>query len=300
MKNAIVLKDISKKYKSTMAVKSLDMMVPQGVVYGLLGRNGAGKTTTIRIIMGLVKPDTGSVEVLGRDAVKERIYALRNIGAIIEYPGLYRNLTARQNLEITADLFYVDRKRIDEMLELVGLAETRKKKVRGFSTGMKQRLGIASALIHSPKILILDEPTNGLDPEGVNKLRSLIKNLSTQLEITVIMSSHILSEVQQLADYVGIIDEGVLVEQIAMDELNQMGQNHLLLEVDQPDETVLILQKMSVPYQVSGKEIKVFCKKIENEKINSLVSSKGIKISNMSSVKNSLEDRFMSAIGKHS
>ena len=300
MKNAIVLKDISKKYKSTMAVKSLDMMVPQGVVYGLLGRNGAGKTTTIRIIMGLVKPDTGSVEVLGRDAVKERIYALRNIGAIIEYPGLYRNLTARQNLEITADLFYVDRKRIDEMLELVGLAETRKKKVRGFSTGMKQRLGIASALIHSPKILILDEPTNGLDPEGVNKLRSLIKNLSTQLEITVIMSSHILSEVQQLADYVGIIDEGVLVEQIAMDELNQMGQNHLLLEVDKPDETVLILQKMSVPYQVSGKEIKVFCKKIENEKINSLVSSKGIKISNMSSVKNSLEDRFMSAIGKHS
>ena len=300
MKNAIVLKNISKKYKSTMAVKSLDMMVPQGVVYGLLGRNGAGKTTTIRIIMGLVKPDTGSVEVLGRDAVKERIYALRNIGAIIEYPGLYRNLTARQNLEITADLFYVDRKRIDEMLELVGLAETRKKKVRGFSTGMKQRLGIASALIHSPKILILDEPTNGLDPEGVNKLRSLIKNLSTQLEITVIMSSHILSEVQQLADYVGIIDEGVLVEQIAMDELNQMGQNHLLLEVDQPDETVLILQKMSVPYQVSGKEIKVFCKKIENEKINSLVSSKGIKISNMSSVKNSLEDRFMSVIGKNS
>ena len=298
MNNAIELKNISKKYKTTMALDGLNMTVPQGMVYGLLGRNGAGKTTTIQIIMGLVKPDTGSINVLGKDSTKNRVYVLRNTGAIIESPGLYRNLNARQNLEITADLLGVDKKRIDEVLEMVGLPNVGKKKVRGFSTGMKQRLGIANALIHSPKILILDEPTNGLDPEGVNQLRALIKNLSDQLHITVIMSSHILSEVQQLADFVGIINKGKMVEQFSMNELDISGQNYLLLEVDKLRDAAEILKEMNINYNLSGDEIRVFCKKEENGKIHSFISSKGINISNMNSVKNSLEDRFMSVIGK--
>ncbi len=298
MSNAIEVKNVSKKYKKAVALKSVDMTVPEGVVYGLLGRNGAGKTTTFQVIMGLVKADGGSVHVLGKDAEKNRMFALRNIGAIIENPGLYRNLNARQNLEIIADLFDTDKKRVDEMLDLVGLADAGKKKVRGFSTGMKQRLGIAAALIHSPKILILDEPTNGLDPQGVNQLRSLIKNLSKQLHITVIMSSHILTEVQQLADHVGIIEKGIMVEELSMKEFDNMEQVHLLLEVDKPREAAVILDELKIEYTISGNEIKVFCRKDENGKINSLVASKGINISNMSSVKNSLEDRFMSIIGE--
>ncbi len=299
MSNAIELNNISKKYRTSFALNNLNMSVPQGVVYGLLGRNGAGKTTTLRIIMGLVKPNAGSVHVFGKDAAKDRVSALRNIGAIIESPGLYRNLNARRNLEITADLYSADKKRIDEVVAMVGLSGVGYKKVKGFSTGMKQRLGIANALIHSPQILILDEPTNGLDPEGVNQLRGLIKTLSAQLNITVIMSSHILSEVQQLADYVGIIDKGILVEQLSMNELNITGQNHLLLEVDKPDEVAKILCERKINYTVLGNELKVFCKKEENEKINALMSSKEIRISNMSSVKNSLEDRFMSIIGRN-
>ena len=299
MSNAIELNNISKKYKASFALNNLNMAVPQGVVYGLLGRNGAGKTTTLRIIMGLVKPNAGSVHVFGKDAAKDRVSALRNIGAIIESPGLYHNLNARRNLEITADLYRADKKRINEVMAMVGLSDIGHKKVKGFSTGMKQRLGIANALIHSPQILILDEPTNGLDPEGVNQLRGLIKTLSAQLNITVIMSSHILSEVQQLADYVGIIDRGTLVEQLSMNELNITGQNYLLLEVDKPDEAARILCEIKINYTVLGNELKVFCKKDENEKINTLMSSKEIRISNMSSVKNSLEDRFMSIIGRN-
>ncbi len=298
MINAIEISCISKKYRKTSALNCLDMTVPQGVVYGLLGRNGAGKTTTIRVIMGLVKPDAGSVTVLGKDSVKDRQFTLRHIGAIIESPGLYRNLNARQNLEITAELFGTNKKRIREVLDMVGLSDVGKKKVRAFSTGMKQRLGIANALVHSPKILILDEPTNGLDPEGVNQLRSLIRNLSTQLNITVVMSSHILSEVQQLADYVGIINKGMMVEQLSMEEINAMGQNHLLLEVDKPDEAGNVLRELGLEYEISGMEIKVYCKKEENEKVNSLMSLQGLKISNMSSIKNSLEDRFMSVIDR--
>ena len=204
----------------------------------------------------------------------------------------------KANLAITADLFRADKKRIEEVLKITGLSQVRSKKVKKFSYGMRQRLGIANALIHSPKILILDEPTNGLDPEGVTQLRNLIKNLSRDLNITVIMSSHILSEVQQVADYVGIIDKGTLCEQFAIGELSDTGQKHLLLEVDDPRKAAAVLNEIKVDYTISGKEIKVYCKKNRNGEINNLITAKGIIISNMSSVRNSLEDRFLSVINR--
>ena len=298
MSNAVELKNITKRYKKTVAVNALDMEVPKGVIYGLLGRNGAGKTTTINIIMGLVRPNTGSVHVLGKDARKHREYALSNMGAIVESPSLYRNLTAEQNLQITADLHNVDKKRVDEVLQITGILNEKSKKVKHYSTGMKQRLGIANALIHSPKIIILDEPTNGLDPEGVSNLRDFIKSLNKQLGITVIMSSHILSEVEQVADYVGIIDKGRLIDQFAMNELNISEQNHLLIEVDHPPKATEVLSSNGISYDLQGNEIKVFCDKQKNGEINRLISSEGITIFNMSSMKNSLEDKFLSVVNE--
>lgn len=199
-------KDLCKSFKEHRAVNKVSLNIEKGKVYGLLGPNGAGKSTTLKMITGVLKPTSGEIFFDGRPWTRK---ALSEIGALIENPPIYENLSARENLKVRSLLIGVDDQRIDEVLQIVSLTNTGKKKAGQFSLGMKQRLGIAMALLGEPKLLILDEPTNGLDPIGIEELRELIRSFPAQ-GITVILSSHILSEVQLLADYVGIISDGIL------------------------------------------------------------------------------------------
>lgn len=198
--------NLTKKFKKQTAVNGVSLNIPKGQVYGLLGPNGAGKSTTLKMITGILKPTDGEIFFDGKTWSRD---ALSEIGALIENPPIYDNLSARENLKVRALLLGVGEERIDEVLKIVSLENTGKKKSGQFSLGMKQRLGIAMALLGNPKLLILDEPTNGLDPIGIEELRELIRSFPKQ-GITVILSSHILSEVQLIADHVGIISDGVL------------------------------------------------------------------------------------------
>ena len=197
---------LCKNFKGQMAVNNVSMNVPRNSIYGLLGPNGAGKSSTLKMLTGILKPTSGTIILNGTKWNRE---ALKKIGALIEMPPLYENLTARENLKVRTTLLELPDKRIEEVLKSVQLMNTGKKRVNQFSLGMKQRLGIANALLNNPDLLILDEPTNGLDPVGIEELRELICSFPKQ-GITVILSSHILSEVQQMADYIGIITNGVL------------------------------------------------------------------------------------------
>ena len=222
---------LCKKFKGQMAVNKVSLNIPRNSVYGLLGPNGAGKSTTLKMLTGILKPTIGTVTFNGQPWSRE---ALNEIGALIEMPPLYENLTARENLKVRTTLLGLPDKRIDEVLQIVQLTNTGKKRVGQFSLGMEQRLGIANALLNHPKLLILDEPTNGLDPIGIEELRELIRSFP-QKGITVILSSHILSEVQQAADHIGIIANGVLgyegqlqngedLEQLFMQVIKQVGK----------------------------------------------------------------------------
>ena len=204
----IILKttDLCKNFKGQVAVNNVSLSIAKNSVYGLLGPNGAGKSTTLKMITGILKPTSGSIEF---DSHAWKRDDLNHIGALIEMPPLYENLTAYENLKVRTNILGLTDKRIDEVLQIVRLTETGKKRAGQFSLGMKQRLGIAIALLNKPKLLILDEPTNGLDPLGIEELRELIRSLPAK-GITVILSSHILSEVQQTADHIGIIANGVL------------------------------------------------------------------------------------------
>lgn len=198
--------NLCKNFRGQTAVDQVSLQIQKNTIYGLLGPNGAGKSTTLKMITGILKPTSGTIEFDGKPWTRN---ALNQIGALIETPPLYENLTAYENLKVRTTLLGCSERRITEVLQTVGLTDTRKKKAGQFSLGMKQRLGIALALINHPQLLILDEPTNGLDPVGIEELRDLIRSFPAK-GITVILSSHILSEVQQIADHIGIIVEGVL------------------------------------------------------------------------------------------
>lgn len=298
MEYALELTQINKRYQNRDVLRNLNMQVPAGKVYGFLGRNGAGKTTTIRIITGLVKANAGQVRVFDRELAQARAEIMQNIGAIVESPAFYPNLTGKENLGITAALFGTDDNRIPAVLRLVDMEKDQNRKVKTYSTGMKQRLAIANALLHAPKLLILDEPTNGLDPNGVKDLRSLIRRLSKDLHITLLVSSHILSEVQQIADCVGILDQGQIVDQFDLQELNQREQSGLLLEVETPDQAVALLRKADILFSQSvDRQIKVLCPRAENAKVGAMLTSGGIQIVSMKPVMDTLEDRFFSATG---
>lgn len=198
--------ELCKSFKNQKAVKKVSLNIEKGKIYGLLGPNGAGKSTTLKMITGILKPTAGEIYFNGKPWSRD---VLSEIGALIEHPPIYENLSARENLKVRSLLLNTDEKRIDKVLQTVSLTNTGKKKAGQFSLGMKQRLGIAMALLGEPKLLILDEPGNGLDPIGIEELRELIRSFPAQ-GITVILSSHILSEVQLTADYIGIISDGIL------------------------------------------------------------------------------------------
>lgn len=218
----IETKGMTKKYRGQKVVDQVDLHVRKGRIYGLLGRNGAGKTTIMKMILGLTPATDGEITVFGKDIKGHEKEIYPKIGAIIETPGFYPNLTGSENLEIFARLRGIkSRDAVKNALEVVGLPYKDRKVFGKYSLGMKQRLGIANAILHDPKLLILDEPTNGLDPIGIAEMRTFIKNLSTTYSKTVLISSHILSEIALLADDIGIIDHGVLLEESDMDTLEK-------------------------------------------------------------------------------
>lgn len=294
---AIEVRSLTKHYGRNRVVNNLQLHVPEGKIYGFLGRNGAGKTTTIRMIMGLVKPDAGEIFINGRNVASSRRWASRQIGAIIETPGFYSNLSARENLLITAKLFAAPTSKVDEVLDLVDLKATGQKKVAAFSLGMKQRLGIANALVHSPQILILDEPTNGLDPIGIKEMRLFLKQLSASRSITTIISSHILSEIQQTVDWVGIIDNGQLIKETDIESLAVLKQTQLALEVDSVEFAGEILDQMELSYQQEGDRLLVSCDRAMNDEINSRLIWGGVRVFALTPLSPNLEDRFIQTLG---
>lgn len=205
--------------KTDPVLDTLNLRVPAASIYGFLGPNGAGKTTTLKLVLGLLKRQTGRIDFSGRPFQENRIPILQEVGSLIETPSLYGHLTAKENLEIWRRIYRSPATRIAEVLERVGLSDTGSKRTRQFSLGMKQRLGIAIALLNKPSLLILDEPTNGLDPNGMIEMRELLRTLNREEKMTILISSHLLSEIAKLVTHVGIINKGRLVFQDTLDEL---------------------------------------------------------------------------------
>lgn len=230
----IEIENLTKRFKNIIAVNNLNLNVFRGDVFGFLGPNGAGKSTTIRILLTLIKPDSGSIKIFGKDLFKERLTILKNIGSIVEKPDFYPYLTAYKNLEILGRIsgFQVDRNTIMKILEIVGLDSRYNSKVKTFSHGMKQRLGIAQALLHNPDLIILDEPTNGLDPMGMKEIRDLIIQLSKDFNKTILLSSHLLNEVEMVANRMIIIYKGTTKVEGEVKELLNSNKLKVKFEVD--------------------------------------------------------------------
>lgn len=247
---AIELTDLSKRYPGLVAVENLNLEVKKGEIFGFLGPNGAGKSTTLRMLLSLIKPSTGSIRLFGKSLLSSRNEALSNMGCIIEKPDFYLYMTAAQNLRLLAQLNAVDNpeKRILEVIDLVGLKGRQNDKVQTYSHGMKQRLGLAQALLHDPQLIVLDEPTTGLDPQGIIELRFLLLRLKNEFEKTVVLSSHILSEVELIADSMVIMNKGKAVAQGSVQQL--LSTENLLVKVEVGNaETVGQLLK-ETPFQV--------------------------------------------------
>ena len=243
MQTVIETKALCKQYGPHTAVDHVELHVPQGCVYGFIGPNGAGKSTTMKMLLGLIHPTAGRVRLLGQELTeKSRLPLLRQTGSLIESPAGYLHLTAQENLEIVADLKGVPHKDIDRVLDIVHLTQDRNRRVGQYSLGMKQRLGIAMALLGSPKLLILDEPTNGLDPAGIQEMRALIRNMPADTGATVLISSHLLGEMEQMVEQVGIIDHGHILFEGPLTELQRHSRGNVTLRLLDPAKAAPILR----------------------------------------------------------
>lgn len=228
MSNIITTNNLSKKYKNVYRVKDLDLRVPENSIYGFLGPNGAGKSTTLKMILGLVRATSGNIAVFNKEAdAKNRLEILKNVGSLIESPSYYGHLTGKENLKIVQTLKNIPERNIDKVLDIVRLSRDKDKKVKEYSLGMKQRLGLAAALLSFPKLLILDEPTNGLDPAGIQEMRNLICSLPKDYGMTVVISSHLLSEIDMMSTHVGIINEGELIFQNNLTKLHEKSAHKI-------------------------------------------------------------------------
>lgn len=221
--NIIETQHLTKSYKSFTAVSDLNLHIKKGTVYGFLGPNGAGKSTTMKMFLGLTQPTSGSFSIHGKQYPKDRISILKEIGSFIEAPAFYGNLTGEENLDLIRRILGLPKSSVSEVLELVGLERFGNRLAKHYSLGMKQRLGLAGALIGRPPILILDEPTNGLDPVGIHDIRSLIKSLPQRFDCTVLVSSHLLSEIELMADDIGILNHGHLLFEGTLDQLKSLA-----------------------------------------------------------------------------
>jgi len=297
--NAVILvKHLTKDFKEVKAVNDLSFTVEAGQVYGFLGQNGAGKSTTIRMLLTLIKPTSGDIEIFGLNLLKHRKEILRQVGAIIERPDLYKYLTALENLRIFGAMsgVKISEKKLMEELEMVGLATRAHSKVKTYSQGMKQRLGIAIALVHDPKLIILDEPTNGLDPQGIADIRNLILQLSRERNKTLLISSHLLSEMELIADSMIIIDKGKKVVEGKVNELFDPAET--LVELKTMDDTATFekLQQSGLQNLIRGKRNDCILLKLHRNEIPGLMKElvqMNIDVVSFHS-RHSLEDYFLS------
>ena len=287
---------LTKRYGSgVLAVDSVDMSVRRGEVYGFLGPNGAGKTTTLRMLVGLIKPTSGTATVAGRAPGDPA--GLARIGSLIESPGFYPYLSGRENLRVVADMANAPQKRVDEVLEIVELASRAGRKFSTYSTGMKQRLGVAAALLKDPELLILDEPSNGLDPQGMAEMRKLIKDIG-QGDRTVLISSHLLGEVEQICDRVGVISNGRLVKQSTVQDL--VGEEGVLVRAEPIEAAAEMLSRIYGPQVIAHQNgaLQLRTSPAASAEINQRLTSAGIRVSELRPFERSLEEVFFQLTGE--
>jgi ABC-type multidrug transport system ATPase subunit len=297
MNNKCLLKteNLTKEYKGRKAVDNLNIIVYEGDVYGFLGRNGAGKSTTIKSMLGLIKPTCGRVIINGYEVSKEREKAIEKIGAMVETPSFYTGMSGYKNLCLYANLYGLPIKRVDEVLEMVGMINAKDKKVYKYSMGMKQRLGIARAFLNNPNVVILDEPTNGLDPQGIKEIRNLIQELSEKYKVTFIISSHILTEIQAVCNRIGIIEDGQLKVQGYVEELLNTKDEIIQISTVEKEKTVRLLNSLNIElnYEEFEGGLRVKVKKGNFNIINRVLVENDVNVKNMSCSENSLEEYFL-------
>lgn len=292
--------DLCKQYGGALRVSHLNLSVAEGSVYGFLGPNGAGKSTTLKMILGLVRPTAGSIEVLGKSMDSaNRLAVLRQVGSLIESPSYYGHLTGEENLRIVQTLRGVPEKNIREVLQIVRLDGQRGKKAAHYSLGMKQRLGLAAALLGYPKLLILDEPTNGLDPAGIQEMRELICDLPRRFGMTVVVSSHLLSEIDQMADHVAIIREGELVFQDTLETLHSRSCRHLAMKTTDNETARRILKEQELSCQEQDDYLILPVLRDEAAaKLSCFLARQHIGVVRLEERQKSLEDIFLELTGK--
>ncbi|MGE7946048.1 ABC transporter ATP-binding protein [Lysinibacillus sp. NPDC093688] len=294
MEYIVQTENLSKSFAKEQAVSNINLQIRKGEIYGFLGPNGAGKTTTIRMLLGLMKPSSGTVKIFQKDLTKERINILAKVGSLVENPSYYPHLTAYENLEALRKILGVPKSRIDEVLEIVRLKDAADKKVKGFSLGMKQRLGIAASLLHNPELLILDEPTNGLDPSGIIEIRNLIKRLPSEYGMTIIISSHLLSEIDQMATQVGIVTKGKMIFQDSIEAMRRFAQPKVVIKVSDGEKGWRSLVANGI--KAEHKDDLILFDECSDDKVAHIVQilvQEGISVYRVEEEKRSLEEIFL-------
>jgi len=297
---AIRTRGLAKSYGAVRAVRGISLEARRGEIYGFLGRNGAGKTTTIRMILGLVRPDAGEIEILGSSLREDRARVLSRVGYLVESAVAYPNLSVRENLELQRRLMRAPKAATSRAIELLGLGEYAQRRAGRLSLGNKQRLSIARALLHGPELLILDEPANGLDPAGIVEIRSLLKRLAHEEGVTIFMSSHLLDEVEQLADRIGIVNDGILVEEADAASLRAMGGRRIELEVDEPERAEAALRKLlglQAISRVGSRGLRVDDPGADPAAIARAVVGAGLGLERLAAASEDLESHFMRLTG---
>ncbi|MGE7914949.1 ABC transporter ATP-binding protein [Lysinibacillus xylanilyticus] len=291
---------LTKVYEGKEVVSAVNMHVKKGEIYGFLGPNGAGKTTVMKMLTNLTKPTGGDIEIFGEKLTDQSYEVLKRLGTIIEYPIFYENLTAKETLELHCEYMgYYDKKEITHVLDLVKLTNTEKKRVKDFSLGMKQRLGIARAIITKPELLILDEPINGLDPVGIKELRELFKMLCKEYGITIIISSHILGEIEQMADTIGVIKNGRLITEVSMDAVNHSQADYIEVIVNDGKKAAFIIEKelhITNFKLMDDNSIRIYESTASQKVLTKTLIEHDIEIEGISKKTSSLEDYFLKLI----
>lgn len=299
MEYVLQTKALSKHYKDFKALNGVSMSVPKGSIYGFVGKNGAGKTTLIRLICGLQEPTSGEYTLYGRkNSQKDIVKSRRRMGAVVETPSIYLDMTAENNLRQQYRILGLPTfEGIDDILKLVGLADTGRKKARNFSLGMRQRLGIAVALAGDPDFLLLDEPVNGLDPQGIIEIRELILKLNRERQITVLISSHILDELSKLATHYGFIDNGSIVKEMSARELEDNCRKCVRVEVSDTKALVRVLDGLGTDYKILSSNTADIYAKINVSQLTSLLAKESCEVISMQEHDESLESYYVSLVG---
>lgn len=291
---------LTKNYKGNTVVSNVNMHIKKGEIYGFLGPNGAGKTTVMKMIMNLIKPTNGEITICGETVTPKSYELLKRMGSIIEYPVFYEKLTARENLELhTEYMGYYNKDAIDTALEMVQLTNIKGKAVKEFSLGMKQRLGLARAIITKPEILILDEPTNGLDPVGIKEFRNLFQMLSKDYGMTLLISSHILGEIEQIADTIGVIKDGTLLEEVLMDTIRLQNTEYIELKMDNVKKAAYVIKETLniTNFKIlDDVTIRIYDMNTSQGKISQTLVLNGVLVESINKKENTLEDYFLKII----